>query len=268
MTSGLMRLTPLASAYNDDGTINLLPQAGSVDGAAVSPLTLITKSDAVLARTRRLRTFTSLYGEVNIMEGLKYRLNVGLDFSQDKQDNYAGPLTYNNTSALQSQSNGNFRNTENYQYTIENLLLYEKSFNEKHKLGLTALYSVQKSHSQGQGLFGTGIPLDYMQNTNMVLASSITAANPGDATDNPNFFNERGLISYMGRATYSYDGRYSLTATVRRDGSSVLSPGNQYFTYPAFGAAWNIHNESFMGSLSAISNLTSGRLGCYCEPRD
>jgi TonB-dependent starch-binding outer membrane protein SusC len=255
VTSGLMRLTPLASPYNDDGTINLLPQAGSVDGAAVSPLTLLTKSESILARTRRLRTFNSLYGEVNIIEGLKYRINVGLDFSQDKQDNYSGPLTYTNTAALQSQSNGNFRNTENYQYTIENLLLYEKTFQERHKLGLTALYSIQKSHSQGQGLFGTGIPLDYMQNTNMALASSITAANPGDATDNPNFFNERGLISYMGRATYSYDGRYSLTATVRRDGSSVLSPGNQYFTYPAFGAAWNISNEGFMGSLSAISNL-------------
>jgi TonB-linked SusC/RagA family outer membrane protein len=255
VASGLMRLTPLASAYNADGTINLLPQVGSVDGTAVSPLTLITKSDAILARTRRLRTFNSLYGEVKIIEGLKYRINVGLDFSQDKQDNYSGPLTYTNTAALQSQSNGSFRNTENYQYTIENLLLYEKTFNERHKLGLTALYSVQKSHSQGQGLFGTGIPLDYMQNTNMVLASSITAANPGDAGDNPNFFNERGLISYMGRATYSFDGRYSLTATVRRDGSSVLSPGNQYFTYPAFGAAWNIHNESFMGAMSSISNL-------------
>jgi TonB-linked SusC/RagA family outer membrane protein len=255
VTSGLMRLTPLASPYNDDGTINLLPQNGSIDGANISPLTLMSKSQSVLARTRRLRTFNSLYGEVQIIDGLKYRLNVGLDFSQDKSDSYNGPLTFNNNSALQSQSSGNFRNTENYQYTLENLLLYDKTFNEKHKIGLTALYSVQQTHAQGQGMFGTGIPLDYMQNTNMNLASAVTAANPGNAGDNPNFFNERGLISYMGRATYSYDGRYSLTATVRRDGSSVLSPGNQYFTYPAFGAAWNISNESFIESIPTISNL-------------
>ena len=50
---------------------------------------------------------------------------------------------------------------------------------------------------------------------------------------------------------------FSLTATVRRDGSSVLSPGNQYYTYPAFAAAWNIMNEKFMSGncTSFINNL-------------
>jgi TonB-linked SusC/RagA family outer membrane protein len=255
VTNGLMRLTPLASPYNDDGTINLLPQAGQTDGQSINPLTLKTKEDATLARTRRLRTFNSFYGEVKIIEGLKYRANIGLDYWQDKSDSYSGPATFNNTSLLQSQSTANFRNTENYQYTLENLLIYDKTFNEKHKLGFTALYSVQKSHSQGNGTFALGVPFDYTQNTNMYLAATVSAVNPSNSTDNPNFYWERGLISYMGRATYSYDGRYSLTATVRKDGSSVLSPGNQYYTYPAFAAAWNINNEQFMENLSFFSTL-------------
>lgn len=255
VTNGLMRMTPLASPYNDDGTVNLLPQVGQIDGQSINPLTLKTKSDAILSKNRRLRTFNSFYGEVDIIKGLKYRANIGLDYWQDKSDGYSGPATYVNTSLLQSQSTASVRNAENWQYTVENLLFYDKTFNDKHKLGLTALYSFQKTHLQSSGLFGIGVPFDYVHNTNMYLAATVSAANPQNAADNPNFFWERGLKSYMGRVTYSYDGRYSLTATVRTDGASVLSPGNQYYTYPAFAAAWNLSNERFMESLAFVSNL-------------
>ena len=249
VTSGLMRITPLASPYNPDGSLNLQILTGSTDNL-FNPLTLETRSEAILARNRRLRTFNSFYGEVDIIKGLKYRINVGLDFYQDKADGYSGPGTFVNTALSQSSSTASARNTEFWQYTIENLLIYEKTFAQKHQLGLTALYSVQESQSQSSIMRGIGIPFDFMQNTDLYQAASVNA---GDA--NSNYFWERGLISYMGRATYSYDGRYSLTATVRRDGSSVLSPGNQYYTYPAFAVAWNIMNENFMSNVSVINNL-------------
>lgn len=248
VTNGLMRITPLAPAYNPDGSVNLQILTGSTDNL-FNPLTLKTRSEAILARNRRLRTFNSLYGEVDIITGLKYRINIGLDFFQDKGDGYAGPGTFVNSALSQSQSNGNIRNTETWQYTIENLLYYNKTI-KKHNFGLTALYSVQKSQSTSSFATGIGIPFDYMQNADLYQAASVNAGSPGS-----NYFWERGLISYMGRLTYGYDGRYNLTATVRRDGASVLSPGNQYYTYPAFAAAWNIHNEKFMSKLSIINSL-------------
>jgi TonB-linked SusC/RagA family outer membrane protein len=77
---GLMRISPLTSPYNPDGTLNLFPLVGSIDAAAyVNPLTLKTDAAAILARSRRLRTFNTLYGEWQIIKGLKYRINVGLD---------------------------------------------------------------------------------------------------------------------------------------------------------------------------------------------
>jgi len=248
VTNGLMRITPLAPPYNPDGTLNLQILTGSTDNL-FNPLTLKTRSSAILARNRRLRTFNSLYGEVEIIKGLKYRLNIGLDFYQDKADGYSGPGTYVNSSLLQSQSTANIRNTEFWQYTIENLLYYNKTI-KKHQIGLTALYSIQKSQSTSSFATALGIPFDYMQNADLYQAASISAGTPGN-----NYFWERGMISYMGRATYGYDGRYNLTATVRRDGSSVLSPGNQYYTYPAVAAAWNIMNEKFMSKFSIINNL-------------
>jgi TonB-linked SusC/RagA family outer membrane protein len=248
VTNGLMRITPLLSPYNSDGTVNLSVQTGSVDNF-INPLTLKTQSAAILARTTTLRTFNSLYGELEIFDGLKYRLNVGLDYSHARGDGYSGPGTFVNTSLLQSQSTASIQNTDSWQYTLENLLYYNKTFN-KHQLGLTALYSVQGSEYQNSYFAANGIPFNSLLNTNFYNAASINAGN-----QNSNYAWKRGLISYMGRATYSYDSRYSLTATVRTDGASVLSQGHQYFTYPAFAAAWNIMNEKFMSKVTAINNL-------------
>lgn len=249
VTDALMRITPIAAPYNPDGSLNLQILTGGTDNL-FNPLTLETKSEAILARNRRLRTFNSLYGEVDIINGLKFRVNVGLDYYQDKADGYAGPGTMVNSALAQSQSNASIRNTEFWQYTIENLLLYNRTFAQKHQVGLTALYSVQESQSTSSFVRGNGIPFDYMQNADLYQAASINAGDPGS-----NYFWERGLISFMGRATYSYDGRYSLTATVRRDGASVLSPGNQYYTYPAFAVAWNMMNEKFMSNVTFLNYL-------------
>jgi TonB-dependent starch-binding outer membrane protein SusC len=248
---GLIRMTPLANPYNTDGSVNLLPAIGSTDATAVSPLTLITKSDAIVATNRRIRTFNSFYGEYEFFKGLRYRLNVGLDFRQDQGGSYNGPLTYTNTATSFAQANAQVNNQEAWAYTVENLLDYNVVLREKHRIGVTGLFSVQKDHQQQSSFNGTGFPADFVQYSNLALANTVVA-NPNAGT---NGINERGLVSYMARVNYGFDDRYLLTATVRRDGSSVLSEGNQYFTYPAFALGWNIMNENFMENLSWLTNL-------------
>ncbi|MES2005806.1 MAG: TonB-dependent receptor [Bacteroidota bacterium] len=245
---GLARLTPLAAPYNADGTVNLQPAIGSIDAATISPLTLITKANSILARNRRLRSFNTLYGEVQIIEGLKYRLNVGLNFEQANGNGYNGPLTYTNTATVQSSSNANVSNSEAWNYDIQHLLTYTKTFGQKHRLDFTGLYEIIKDHSQNSGFNVTGVPADYIQSANFGLAS-------GQPTVSAGGFSETGLLSYMGRLNYGFDNRFNLTATVRVDGASQLSPGYQYFTYPAFGLGWNISNEKFMRNVTAVSNL-------------
>ncbi len=251
----LIRVTPLASPYNADGSVNLRPAAGSLDEPnIVNPLTLKTNPGGILAKTRRLRTFNSLYGEVQILKDLKYRINVGLDYRQQQSDSYNGPNTITNPSATTpAQANGNVTNGESWTYVIENLLFYNKTIN-KHRIGFTGLFSTQKDHNKQSSFDALGFPDDYVQNSNLALANSVTAT-PNSAANGGNYLNEQGLISFMGRVNYSYDNRYLLTATVRRDGSSVLAPGHQYFTYPAFAVGWNISNEKFMDGAPFISNL-------------
>jgi len=247
----LMRLSPLVSPYNPNGTVNLYPLAGSIDASVyVNPLTLKTAAGAILARVRRLQTFNSLYGEWYILPGLKYRINLGLNYSQNQSDNYSGPETFVNSNTSLAAATAEVGNAEAYSYVLENVVTYDKTFAGVHHLTFTGLYSAEKDHNQSSNFIGIGFPANYVQDANLNLAETVeTDAN------NPGSFAERGLISYMARVNYSFNERYLLTATVRRDGSSVLSPGNQYFTYPALAVGWNIMNENFMKSVGWIDNL-------------
>ncbi len=252
-TQTLIRLSPLTSPYRDDGSFNLYPMNGLLDAFTVNPLTIKTDGAAIQNTVRRIRTFNSLYGEWEIIKGLKYRINVGLDFRQEQSNNYLGPNTTYNTSISLAQANESVLNSETWTYTIDNILTYDKTFSDKHRITFTGLYGVQKDHTQGGGIYGTGLPADYIQSYNLSLASSVAGSIV--TQNNPWNFSERGLISYMGRINYEYDNRFLVTATIRTDGSSVLSPGNQYFTYPAFAVGWNLNNERFMNRISAVSNL-------------
>lgn len=251
MPTELVRLSPLVPAYNADGTVNLNPKKGTIEAQAVSPLTLISRGDDILSNERSLRTFNSLYAEVNILDGLKYRFNAGLNFSQVHFNGYGPPNTFVNTGVDQSVSNADIRNTEYWDVNLQHLLYYDKTFAEKHKIGVTALYEVTKNHNLGSNFNVKGVPADYIQTANFALASGVVTANTGFG----NSFGQTGLLSYMARLNYTFNDKYTMTATFRRDGSSTLSPGNQYFNYPAIGLSWNIIDEPFMKSLTFLSNL-------------
>lgn len=246
--ANLVKLTPLAAPYNSDGTVNLNPAVGSIDASIyINPLTLITKASSILSRSRSLRTFNSVYAEVKLFEGLRYRFNAGLNYSQSVFNGYNGPLTFTNSATVQSSSNASISNTEFWNYNLQHLLYYDKVIAQKHRIGFTGLFEITKDHSQGSSMSVTGVPADYIGSSNFALASGTPTASGS--------FTEQGLVSYMGRLNYSYNDRYMLTATVRRDGSSTLSPGHQWFTYPAIGLGWNVFDESFMKNISFISNL-------------
>jgi TonB-linked SusC/RagA family outer membrane protein len=236
----LNTLSPLFRAYNDDGSIYLNPAVNTLDEPFVRNPLLIKETDKWNETRRRLRTFNTLYGEITIIDGLKYRLNVGLDYVQDEYNSYFGSDTPFRGGAA---SLARIRNRDDWGYTIENILKYDKSFG-KHTIGLTGLFSFQEQESQRSGFEAQDVFSDFVGANNFFLAGGT------NIPSNQFNYSRWGLISYMGRANYSFDNRFVLTATLRVDGSSRLARGNKYFTYPAFAAAWNISNESFMDNAS------------------
>jgi TonB-dependent starch-binding outer membrane protein SusC len=205
---------------------------------------LLRKNDLWQQQRRRLRTFNSLYGEVKIVDALKYRINVGLDFFADNYGHYYGAETpFQNGAANTAQVS----NTNSASYTVENLLLYDKTFAAKHHVGFTGLFSTQMIETYGSTIQAQDLPADYTMYYNLGLANTTTVPNGNYA--------KSGLISYMGRLNYGYLDKYLLTLTLRRDGSSRLAKGHQYFNYPAAAAAWNIQKENFMSAVPVISAL-------------
>lgn len=240
----LLTLSPLFNAYNPDGSINTYPALGSPNPETVNPL-LIRDQSTWKEQRRRMRSFNSLYGEIKLAEGLKYRLNVGLDLFQENYGSYSGSVTpFRNGGA----NGADIRNLNSWSYTIENLLTYEKSFAENHRLLFTGLFSAQEQEEYQSAATSNSLPADYMFYYNLGLGTS-------SVTLNNNFYRKWGLLSYMGRLNYSFADRFLVTLTARADGSSRLADGNKWFYYPAAAVAWNMHNESFLKGVEFLTNL-------------
>ncbi|MCJ8208609.1 TonB-dependent receptor [Mucilaginibacter sp. RS28] len=245
---GALSTTPIANPYKADGTLKRTVKM---------PLdeTFILTKDVVnglhnqwLDETRGFATYNSTYGEVRIpwVDGLKYRVNLGLDFIQSNYGNYTG--TGINSTTVTTPSTATVNNAQTYHWTIENLLTYDHTFAQKHNINVVALYSAEQNKYNSSSMSAKNIPSDAFQFYNLGAAT-------GEVTINPGNYSLTGLQSYMGRVMYSYDDRYMISATLRSDGSSRLAPGHKWHTYPAISAGWNITNESFMKGINAIDRL-------------
>ncbi|WNH13835.1 SusC/RagA family TonB-linked outer membrane protein [Thalassobellus suaedae] len=248
---GALSASPLLSPFNADGTIN-------------TPVRLQTQADDNWIPTRYevnqvgegrrndqldFGAYNNIYGEVNIpgIEGLKYRINVGLNIRTSRDGNFTGRGIFNYN--LSNNSSASYNSSINKDYVIENQLLFDRTFAEKHQVNFIGLFSSQKTEYDDVGLGVQNIPNEQFlfYNLDSALAEDITSYGTN--------YSSTGLLSYMGRVMYQYDNRYLFTATMRSDGSSRLAPGNKWVTYPAMSIGWNIGNESFMEDVEFVNSL-------------
>ncbi|MEP6675659.1 MAG: TonB-dependent receptor [Ferruginibacter sp.] len=244
----LTRLGPLYAPYNADGSLNFQPaiQQG-VDNTQINPLTSIGNNELIKGFARRYQFQHNFYGELKILKDLKFKTTFGYGWSQTFNSNYNGPNTVYNTNANTAGSTLSQQNAEGWQYTVNNSFEYNKTFNGKHKLQAQALQEIQKNHFQAQQYNGQGVPADFLQDYNWLQVNTVTPQGGS--------YSESALIGYMGRAVYSYNDKYLLTATVRTDGASVLAKGHQWTTYPAVSVGWNLDQEKFMQKVTFVSAL-------------
>jgi len=246
-----LRASPLVSPYNADGTLlnDFVPGSAS---QVWNPLANFLPG-AVVQKRKRFGTFTTLYADVNIVKGLKYRFNSGVELRSDIYGEFYASKTTNNLGGLSTaQNRTNFRTN----YTLENILTYDKTFAERHKINFTGLFSLQEQSTQGNEFRNNTIAADDLQYYNPTYGANLVGEGSEEKWD---------ILSYMGRLNYSFDDRYLLTLTMRTDASSRLAPGNQDNLFPSAAVAWNIHRESFFQNLKVFNNLrlraSYGRVG-------
>lgn len=247
-----LSMSPISSPFNADGTTKRSIRM-ILDNQYVYTKDVVNRlkdNSQWINETRGFASYNTIYGEVKapFITGLKYRVNVGLDFIQTNGGAYTGSGVGDglNPNTVSSASVDN-RNT--YHWTIENLLSYDRTFG-KHTVNAVALYSAEQNKYNRSNMAAVDIPADAFQFYNLGQAGGQLTINP----DNQDY-QLWGLKSAMGRLMYSYDNRYMISATLRTDGSSRLAPGYKWHTYPAVSIGWNIARESFMKSVTAINSL-------------
>ena len=242
--------TPLANPYNADGSLKRTVKLNSQDENFVVTRDLVEDlEDSWLNEKKGFGTYNNLFAEVQCpwVKGLKYRVNLGLNYRSTKGGVFTGEGI--NSSTADTPSTASLEHTETTNWAVENLITYDRTFG-KHQLNIVGMYSAEETVYTKSHIAARDIPAEYLQYYNLGRAEGNITVNP-DNWD----YQKSGLMSWMLRAMYTYDNRYMLMATVRADASSRLAKGHQWHTYPAVSAGWNIGQESFMDDLEWLDIL-------------
>ena len=239
--------TPISSPYDENGNLKRYNALPADDQIVVTKETVERDKAVWLSENKGIGSYNTIFGEVKCpwVEGLSYRINIGLNFRSSKSGNFTG--TGINNKDANAVNGGGISENQTRNWAVENLLTFDRSFG-KHNLNLVAMYSAEQTTYESTGASAQDIPADYFQYYALDKATGQVNLN------NYNYW-QSGLISWMGRAMYSYDNKYMLSVAVRSDASSRLAKGHQWHTYPAVSAGWNIARESFMENVNWVDNL-------------
>lgn len=248
------------------------PQSGSnaeIETIPGNPLTLSTllpgnsmMEDDILKDLRMIEEKNTTYRLRNtfglgfdIIQGLKLTANLSVDYGQNNRNNFI-PSTL--TSTKESESQGEI--ARDMTVLNEDLLTYKRTFKEAHAFDLMLGFSYQYDESNYIGGYGQNGPSDMVHYVGEKGWPSYVIRENGQVNVFKEYnsdFTQKKMASYFARLNYNYMQRYLLTATIRRDGSSVFGREHRWATFPSVAFAWNFSEENFM---KWIPGLDFGKL--------
>ena len=234
--------SPTNPVKNADGTW----YESYVGSANYNPLSMIYE-DGNENEWKRLQFITK--ASMKIVEGLVWHVNYSYDSGQNTYSWYQTHQTQ-----MEKGYNGRaHRDTYlRHNQTFETYGNYDVTLNKVHKLGLMAGYSwEERTNGDGFGVTVNNFYNDVTGFWNLRYANNINGITDVTGSSKATIRN----ISFYGRANYSFNSRYMLQATIRRDGSSVFGADHKWGTFPSVSAAWNITEEDFMKNQSVFDQL-------------
>ena len=234
--------SPTNPVKNADGTW----YESYVGSANYNPLSMIYE-DGNENEWKRLQFITK--ASMKIVEGLVWHANYSYDSGQNTYSWYQTHQTQ-----MEKGYNGRaHRDTYlRHNQTFETYGNYDVTLNKVHKLGLMAGYSwEERTNGDGFGVTVNNFYNDVTGFWNLRYANNINGITDVTGSSKATIRN----ISFYGRANYSFNSRYMLQATIRRDGSSVFGADHKWGTFPSVSAAWNITEEDFMKNQSVFDQL-------------
>ncbi|MDP2088238.1 MAG: SusC/RagA family TonB-linked outer membrane protein [Flavobacteriaceae bacterium] len=233
LTKYFMR--PWANPYNADGTYNITTLGTSIHN------TLFTMENNI-ARNDLTRAIVNSSLDWEIIDNLKFKTLVGLDYNIANYKQYLHPWHGDGISVNGSAANSIIRN---FNQVFQNSLDYSFKIAEDHNFAAKALVEYQSN--KYNYLYGYGTNFPALGLTNIANAPTNQAATSS--------FSDWYNLSYLGMLNYNFAGKYIADFTYRREGSSRFAPGLRFGDFWSVGAAWNLHKESFINDINFINEL-------------
>jgi TonB-linked SusC/RagA family outer membrane protein len=220
------------------------------DGLLVNPVMAAKAYQRGIDRTNVLGTLTGMF---DLGQGFKFNVAFGPQFTNQTDGELVGIYTRQKRGT--GAPDATARRTQNNNYTLSNFIDFDRTRGDHH-VQATALYEVANFKTVFDSAAATQLPFDSQLWYNLGTGSTPTLNG---------VFTRTALQSGMGRLNYTFKDRYTLSATGRYDGSSVLADGHKFAFFPAASLGWQIGDESFMQGIDAISDLklrlSYGRVG-------
>ncbi|KXX71527.1 TonB-dependent receptor [Flammeovirga sp. SJP92] len=230
-TKSVVNFQPI---YENDASIS--------DIGLSSPLSFIQDYEDL---TNELKILASLNATYSFNKYFKYQVRAGTSYrSKDRS------IWYGKDTQKGSQTNGalGISGLNRYSYTIDNLLMFNKKFNKKHRVDAVVGFVVDGITSTQSNSESENFPVHSLKARAPHLGQTIVRPYT-------ELTSTEQLLSGLGRVTYTYDNRYTVTATMRADGSSKFKEKNQFGYFPSAAAAWHISEETFLKASDIVSNL-------------
>ena len=231
------RQQPSVAVANPDGTFD-----GPDDiWMPVNPVAMATIRENY---NKKLNFRVNTYLEATILKDFTFKTELSADYNLNKDYFYEPDYKFGVLS--NSTRTGRWTKTDTKYWSWRNILTYNKTFAQRHNVNVMVGQEMSESHWEQQRTNATG----FLSNTAHDPSAGDISQSSGTGTQYTS-----SILSYFGRAFYSYDDRYLLTATIRRDGSSKFSDGNRWGWFPSAALAWKVSNESFLKDNDIINNL-------------
>lgn len=239
----LRSMLPWTVPYDENGEYIRNPNG---DVNIINP---IRELDYNTNQRRTFRANASMYAQVDFgkiwepLEGLSYRIQFGPEFQ------YYTLGIANAAEGINGDGNNGaqYKNEQKRSWTLDNLIYYNKTFAEKHNLGLTLMQSASAYHYEMGDMRATNVASSEELWYNMTTAGTLSSFGTG--------LTETQMTSYMIRANYGFMDKYLLTASMRWDGASQLAPGHKWASFPSMALAWRLDQENFLKDVNWLSQL-------------
>ncbi len=236
-----MSVSPGDYTYNEDGTFNMF--GFDIIGANGQPAYARNFNYDLSSITR---SFNNVSGKLNIIDGLDIEQNLAYDYIDQMERIWWDPRTGNGEAFAGLLQRYGSKDTR---LTSKTMLTFNKTWAEKHQF--SALASWEAEEQKSEYLYGVGMGYSSYKKPEIDNASSWQA---GSAVD------KSTLLSLVGKIDYTFDNRFYVGGSFRRDGSSRLSPDTRWGNFWAASAYWRISNESWWKNGGIGNVLTDAKI--------